>query len=65
MLMYKKLDQNYLLRYPVYQGFFFRSAIECGETLWGRQQVDTSSAFKPKPRAATRASLKPENQDTV
>ena len=26
MLIYQKLDQNYLFRYPVYQGFF----LECG-----------------------------------
>lgn len=35
MLMYKKLDQNYLLRYPVYQEFFLLSAIECGGDALG------------------------------
>lgn len=63
MLMYKKLDQSYLFRYPVYQGFFSCvRRLSAAEMLWGRQEVDTSSAFKPTPREAKRGSLKPENR---
>ena len=72
MLMYKKFDQNYLLRYPVYQGFFLAFGDWVRRRRFGVGSRSTS-AFKPKPRAAKRASLKSENrawkvsgnQDTV